>query len=155
MVEQNNHGFVDPRKDLHFGADVSAGLGRFARIDQIKYHRASVLNVFDCTLVKPQGLVRHAVPQFGQEPAQGVGTAFEALCQADAIAEYYNLSPKYALGDVNADGKVNHYDYILIKRIVMGTYKPTDEELRRCDINGDGKVDKYDYLTLKRIVLNS
>lgn len=75
-----------------------------------------------------------------------------AEAQADAIAKYYNLSPKYALGDVNADGKVNQNDYMLIKRIVMGTYKPNDEELRRCDINGDGKVDKYDYIAVKRII---
>lgn len=76
-----------------------------------------------------------------------------ADCQADAIAEYFKLKPKYAKGDVNGDGKVDMYDYILIKRIVMGTYKPTDEELRRCDINGDGKVDMYDYIALKRMIM--
>lgn len=78
-----------------------------------------------------------------------------AEVQADVIAEHFNLKPIMSLGDVNGDGKVNEYDAILIKRIVMGTYMPTDEELRRCDINGDGKVDEFDYIAIKRILLGT
>lgn len=75
-----------------------------------------------------------------------------AQAQCDAIAEYFKLKPIAPLGDVNTDGRVDQYDYILIKRTVMGTYKPTADELRRCDINGDGKIDMYDYIAVKRLI---
>ena len=78
-----------------------------------------------------------------------------ADAQADAIAEHFSLKPKYSVGDVNGDGKVNAQDYVLIKRILMGTYKPTDEELRRCDVNGDGKVSASDYIMLKRKIMGT
>lgn len=78
-----------------------------------------------------------------------------ADAQADAIARYFDLKPKALPGDVNGDGKLNQYDYILIKRIVMGTYKPTADELKRCDVNCDGKVDKYDYIAVKRMILGT
>ena len=64
------------------------------------------------------------------------------------------LLPEYEadfiLGDVNNDGEINQYDYLLIKRQHFGTRLLTDDETSRADVNHDGKVDQYDYLLIAR-----
>ena len=55
-----------------------------------------------------------------------------------------------ALGDVNNDGKIDQYDYILVKRHYFGTRYLTDDEMTRGDVNRDGKVDQYDYILICR-----
>ena len=57
---------------------------------------------------------------------------------------------EYTLGDVNADGAVNQYDYILVKRHYFGTRILTDSELLPADVNKDSKVDQYDYILICR-----
>ncbi|MEE0968165.1 MAG: N-acetylmuramoyl-L-alanine amidase [Clostridia bacterium] len=74
-----------------------------------------------------------------------------AELEAEIIAEWYGLKPRFLLGDVNGNGKIDSMDYILAKRIYFGTYKPTEEELKRCDIDGDGKVSAMDYILIKRM----
>ncbi|MBE6683866.1 MAG: hypothetical protein E7595_06950 [Ruminococcaceae bacterium] len=54
------------------------------------------------------------------------------------------------LGDVNSDGAINQYDYILVKRHYFGTRYLTDDELARADANKDGAVNQYDYILIKR-----
>ncbi len=54
------------------------------------------------------------------------------------------------LGDVNADGAIDQYDYILVKRHYFETRLLTDEEFVRGDVNKDGKVDQYDYILIAR-----
>lgn len=53
-------------------------------------------------------------------------------------------------GDVNADGVINQYDYILVKRHYFNTRALTDDEKVRADVNGDGKVDQFDYILIAR-----
>ncbi len=55
-----------------------------------------------------------------------------------------------ASGDVNADGAINQYDYILVKRHYFGTRCLTDDEMPRADVNSDGIVNQYDYILIKR-----
>lgn len=74
-----------------------------------------------------------------------------AELEAEIIADWYELKPKILLGDVNGNGEIDSMDYILAKRIYFGTYKPTEEELKRCDIDGDGKVSAMDYILIKRM----
>ena len=57
---------------------------------------------------------------------------------------------EFILGDVNNDGEINQYDYLLIKRQHFGTRLLTDDETSRADVNRDGKVDQYDYLLIAR-----
>ena len=73
-----------------------------------------------------------------------------AEVEADILAEWYGLKEKFVAGDVNGNGVIDARDYLLAKRIYMGTYTPTAEELKRCDIDGDGKVTARDYLLIKR-----
>lgn len=54
------------------------------------------------------------------------------------------------LGDVNDDGAINQYDYILVKRHYFGTRYLSDDELTRADVNSDGNVNQYDYILIKR-----
>ena len=81
----------------------------------------------------------------------------EALAniEAEAIAEFFGVKEQFKIGDVNGDGKVDTKDYVIAKRIFLGTYNPTPEELARCDINGDGKFTATDYVMLKRMVLGT
>ena len=65
------------------------------------------------------------------------------------------LEPKYLLGDINNDGVVDSTDYLLLKRVMLGTYKLTDEQALAADINQDGTVDSTDYLLLKRVMLGT
>ncbi|MBR6562566.1 MAG: InlB B-repeat-containing protein, partial [Clostridia bacterium] len=55
-----------------------------------------------------------------------------------------------ALGDVNSDGAINQYDYILVKRHYFGTRYLTDDETTRGDVNRDGTVNQFDYILICR-----
>lgn len=61
----------------------------------------------------------------------------------------------YGNGDVNGDGKVNSFDYILVKRLCQSTYRGKLSQLGKADVNADGTVDKYDYILVKRHVLGT
>ena len=61
-----------------------------------------------------------------------------------------DYEPEYTLGDVNDDGKVDQYDYILVKRHYFGTRVLSDAETKPADVNKDGKVDQYDYILICR-----
>ena len=58
--------------------------------------------------------------------------------------------PEIALGDVNADGAIDQFDYILVKRHYFETRLLTDDELPRADVNQDGAIDQFDYILIKR-----
>ncbi len=70
-------------------------------------------------------------------------------CNDDVVSVDYKSD--YGNGDINADGEVDPYDYILAKRMYFKTYLPYDEELGYADVNRDGNVDEYDYILIKRI----
>ncbi len=57
---------------------------------------------------------------------------------------------KGMLGDVNNDGAINQYDYILVKRHYFETRYLTDDEMTRADVNLDGNINQYDYILIKR-----
>lgn len=59
------------------------------------------------------------------------------------------------LGDVNLNGAVEKYDYILVKRAVLGTVTLDDEQSANADANENGKVEKYDYILIKRHVMGT
>lgn len=61
----------------------------------------------------------------------------------------------YETGDVNADGKINMLDYMLVKAYYFGKSTPTDAQFKRADINGDGKINMLDYLFVKSYIFNS
>ena len=63
---------------------------------------------------------------------------------------YPPVTTEGILGDVNNDGKIDQYDYVLVKRHHFDTRTLTEDEATRADANKDGKVDTYDYLLIAR-----
>ncbi len=55
-----------------------------------------------------------------------------------------------SIGDVNLDGAIDQYDYILVKRHYFETRILTEDEITRADVNLDEKVDQYDYILICR-----
>ena len=57
---------------------------------------------------------------------------------------YSNSQPIYG-----KDGKVNMFDYIIVKSIYMGLSTPDEETFGLADVNNDGKVNIFDYIIIK------
>ncbi len=55
-----------------------------------------------------------------------------------------------ASGDVDANGSIDPYDYLYIKRAYFKTYALTDEQLLAADIDCDGEISAFDYIRVKR-----
>ncbi|MBR5285521.1 MAG: discoidin domain-containing protein, partial [Clostridia bacterium] len=64
----------------------------------------------------------------------------EYVCTAK-IATYV---PTYKLGDVNDNGEIEKYDYIAVKRAVMGTLTLDETQQKAADVNVKDGVEKYD-----------
>ena len=58
-------------------------------------------------------------------------------------------------GDVNGDEEIDKYDYIAVKRAVMGTLDFDEVQNAAADVNNDDSVDKYDYVLVKRHVMGT
>lgn len=54
------------------------------------------------------------------------------------------------LGDVDGDGNIGIYDYILASRSYFGTITLEEKAFLRADVNQSGNVDQYDYILIKR-----
>ena len=63
-------------------------------------------------------------------------------------------SSKY--GDLNADGKINSTDFLLMKQLILEVIPelPISNGAVAADVNGDGKVNSSDLLVLKTFVLD-
>lgn len=63
---------------------------------------------------------------------------------------YVKAEMPFTRGDVNDDGAIDQYDYILVKRHYFGTRILTDAEMLAADANNDGTINQYDYILIKR-----
>lgn len=59
------------------------------------------------------------------------------------------------LGDVNGSGSIDAFDYMMVKRNVLHTFKLTDEQKLLADVDGDHSVSALDYMMIKRHVLRT
>jgi hypothetical protein len=64
--------------------------------------------------------------------------------------ETYGIKECSTRGDVNSNGKLDKYDYILVKRAIINTIELNEAQQEAADVNENGSVDKYDYVVLKR-----
>ncbi len=55
-----------------------------------------------------------------------------------------------SLGDVDGNGEIDQFDYLLVKRAYFNTYDLTEDEQKRADVNSDNTVDQFDYMMIKR-----
>ncbi len=83
-------------------------------------------------------------------------TAKNTFVMVSEAAVYgFPVAADYMLGDVNGNGEIEKYDYILIKRSVLGTIDLSEDQLMAADINKKDGVEKYDYILIKRHVLGT
>ncbi len=64
----------------------------------------------------------------------------------------YRDENSVTIGDVDNDGTIGKYDYVIIKRAVMGTYILDKTQKLSADVDKNGGIDKYDYILIKRHV---
>lgn len=83
------------------------------------------------------------------------GTEEDAWMFACYYDENYVDPTDVVIGDVNGKDGIEKYDYILVKRAVMGTVELTDSQLKAADVNGKDGVEKYDYILIKRHVMGT
>jgi len=67
---------------------------------------------------------------------------------------YHPSSGNAAFGDVNADGKIDSVDVILILRGLIGLETLTPEQQSRADVNGDKSIDSRDATLILRRIIN-
>ncbi|HBR31343.1 MAG TPA: hypothetical protein DD733_04605 [Clostridiales bacterium] len=67
-----------------------------------------------------------------------------------AEVSYDEKRPAYSKGDLNGDGNITAADYMIIKRIFLGTYRPNIKQSYAADTNSDGEITAVDYMVLKR-----
>lgn len=78
------------------------------------------------------------------------------LSLINAVNELYSAPrPLYSFGDATGDGIINVVDYMMIKRIVLGTYNPTANQTLGSDADNDGIVSTQDYMMVKRYTLST
>ena len=66
-------------------------------------------------------------------------------------SEEPDTTVKYLLGDINMDGAIDQYDYILAKRAHFNTITFNENQKILGDMDEDGDNDQYDYILIKRI----
>ncbi len=57
------------------------------------------------------------------------------------------------LGDVNQNGSIDTFDYILTRASILGITRLDDEQLVAADVNKDGNVNSFDYVLLRAHIL--
>jgi len=63
---------------------------------------------------------------------------------------HYYCKGEFSLGDINADGGIDQYDYILAKRAHFNTVTLSESQMLRADVDLNGEVNQYDYILIKR-----
>jgi hypothetical protein len=94
----------------------------------------------------------------------------EAESKPDGWDEYWNdwcyapvhwgyklddKEPELELGDLDGDSQLKAADYIMLKRVVMGTYVLDESLFEVADLDGDGQLKAADYIMLQRIVMGT
>ena len=80
----------------------------------------------------------------------GIDVKSKTFTSSIAMLYIGELNFEVGSGDVNADGAIDQYDYILVKRHYFETRILTGDEKTRADVNGDGTVNQYDYILICR-----
>lgn len=83
------------------------------------------------------------------------GTITVNTINAGEFILYDNYRPDYLLGDVNDDGNIDKYDYVLAKRAILNTCTLNKDQSFAADVNTDDIIDVFDYILIKRHVMGS
>ncbi len=63
--------------------------------------------------------------------------------------------PEIMRGDVDGNGDIDQYDYLLVKRAYFNTYALDEQQQKRADVDRSNEVDQMDYLYIKRHYFNT
>lgn len=83
---------------------------------------------------------------------------FNQLCVAGGVLNIYGAvnaiynenRGAYSRGDIDGNGIIDSVDYLYAKRVALGTYTATPEQVDILDIDRDGAVTSVDYLMIQR-----
>lgn len=101
----------------------------------------------------------HKTPlQIRQLLLDNINPGFEGYCSSggtlsirNAISALYTENRgAYTKGDISGDGHIDAVDYLICKRIALGTYAPSAVEASAADIDGSDTVDSIDYTLVNR-----
>lgn len=56
-------------------------------------------------------------------------------------------------GDVNGDGEIDLFDFVAVKRSILGIADPLGVYWKAADCNRDGEIDLFDFVAVKRCIL--
>lgn len=74
----------------------------------------------------------------------------------NAIYSLYEAErPAYSSGDADGSCYIDSRDYMIVKRMVLGTMTGSEDQRSGADVDNDGDVDARDYMQLKRYVLKT
>lgn len=80
---------------------------------------------------------------------------WDANWLGDCTARIHWNTEAARTGDLDANGSVDSFDYMLLKRHCLGTFKLTEGQETVADVNGDNKINALDYALVKRHVLGT
>ncbi len=159
--------------DLIQLSNVTVSLGYYDVLAYATLSSAECDHVYTATVVAPtcddQGYTLHKCSLCGDEykdtfvPAKHTEGDWVTLsdgskelrCEKCGELLDSEEAPAYALGDVNADGVIDMFDYLMVKSFYFEITVPTADEFRRADCNADGAIDMFDYLLVKTAYFNS
>ncbi len=72
------------------------------------------------------------------------------VCTANYAYYVEHATDDGLYGDVDNDGDIDQFDYLLVKRFYFNTYDLTEDEAKRADVDHNNEVDQMDYLYIKR-----
>ncbi|MBR6777348.1 MAG: hypothetical protein IKM27_06340 [Clostridia bacterium] len=81
------------------------------------------------------------------------GYAYYASALGDFIQKKYGI--KYTLGDINGNEKIDMSDYLICRRMIVGTYQADKAQILASDVNESGETDANDYILIKRHFLGT
>lgn len=61
--------------------------------------------------------------------------------------------PETLIGDINADGKVETADIVMLKKFLVKSGELTEKQLIAADINKDNKINVFDFIILKKLLM--
>ena len=78
-----------------------------------------------------------------------------AITSIFAVTLSANADRIVKLGDLDDNGNINPFDYVILKRAYMGTYQLNDVQTLCGDCNKNGTINAMDFVLLKRVYLGT
>ena len=88
----------------------------------------------------------------GNEKDGLVGTG-DILITYNSSGEEVSRYEIVLYGDANGDGEVDLFDFVVVKRSILGISEPSGIYWKAADCNKDGEIDLFDFVVIKRYIL--